>query len=419
MLVRIEHAQFSSPKKGLKRKGSMKRRKDGLYPRHKKGKEGIWCFRFKGCDGTWREKSTGTKDNKGARKLKKQWLQMVEEGSLPTDKADWTVEQACTDWVRTHAARLKSTKAQSNEQSYLRTLLRRLGSKRLKAITLDHLKNYQLERSREVRERPINLELGILINTLREENLWRGSLLKYKRLTEPESEVGEALDIDQLQRLEATASSNDAWQVAYCAEVLAARTGLRGGEIKKLRLGMIDLEHRRIRISRKSTKTNAGARWVELNQGAFSALACLCRRAELLGARDPEHFLLPADLSRHTKTTDPLKGGRGFDPTRHQMSWDTAWRRLRKAAGLPGLRFHNLRHTFVTRQAELGTPLQVVQDMVGHMSAAVTKQYRHISEKVARAAVDKLDTLYKEPVFVDSLVDNAELLNAAPSKLLN
>jgi integrase len=49
---------------------------------------------------------------------------------------------------------------------------------------------------------------------------------------------------DQLQRLEATASSNDAWQVAYCAEILAARTGLRGGEIKKLRLGMVDLERR-------------------------------------------------------------------------------------------------------------------------------------------------------------------------------
>jgi integrase len=158
---------------------------------------------------------------------------------------------------------------------------------------------------------------------------------------------------------------------------------------------------------------------VELNQGAFAALARLYRRAELLGAREPEHFLLPADLSRHTKATDPLKGGRGFDPTRHPMSWDTAWRRLRKAAGLPGLRFHNLRHTFVTRQAELGTPLQVVQDMVGHMSAAVTKQYRHISEKVARAAVERLDALYQPPTFVDELVDVAHKPESLASKLLN
>jgi integrase len=305
------------------------------------------------------------------------------------------------------------------EQSNLRILLRRFGSRKLKAITLDNLKEYQLARSKEVRERPINLELRILVNTLKEENLWRGSLLKYKRMTEPDSEVGEALDIEQLQRLEAVASSNDAWQVAYCAELLAARTGLRGGEIKKLRLGMVDLTGRKIRISRKITKTNAGARWVELNQGALAAAARLCRRAEMLGAHNPDHFLLPADLSRHTKETDPLKGGRGFDPTRHQMSWDTAWRSLRKAAGLDGLRFHNLRHTFVTRQAELGTPLQVVQDMVGHMSPAVTKMYRHISEKVARAAVDKLDALYKEPTFVDKLVDVAEPVPAEASKLLN
>jgi len=76
-----------------------------------------------------------------------------------------------------------------------------------------------------------------------------------------------------------------------------------------------------------------------------------------------------------------------------------------------------LRHTFVTRQAELGTPLQVVQDMVGHMSAAVTKQYRHISEKVARAAVERLDALYQPPTFVDELVDVAHKPESVASKL--
>ncbi len=30
------------------------------------------------------------------------------------------------------------------------------------------------------------------------------------------------------------------------------------------------------------------------------------------------------------------------------LKWDTAWRGLRDAAGLPGLRFHDLRHTVMT-----------------------------------------------------------------------
>jgi hypothetical protein len=36
------------------------------------------------------------------------------------------------------------------------------------------------------------------------------------------------------------------------------------------------------------------------------------------------------------------------------LKWDTAWRALRDAAGLPGLRFHDLRHTVITELAEMG-----------------------------------------------------------------
>jgi integrase len=238
----------------------------------------------------------------------------------------------------------------------------------------------------------------------------------YKRLSGPESEVGEALSEQNLLHLETIASSNGDWEVAYCAEVLAANTGMRGGEIKKLRIGMVDLVARRIRITRKSTKTDAGARWVELNQCAFPAVYRLYQRAQLLGASSPEHYLLPADLSRHTKSSDPLKGRRGFDPTKHQMSWDTAWRNLRKAAGFWTLRFHSMRHTFITRLAEIGVPLEVTQAAVGHMSSAITTHYRHISDNVARAAVEKLDAIRKAPRFVDVLVDVPE---APTPKLLN
>jgi integrase len=159
-----------------------------------------------------------------------------------------------------------------------------------------------------------------------------------------------------------------------------------------------------------------GARWVELNQCAFPAVYRLYQRAQLLGASNPDHYLLPADLSRHTKNSDPLKGGRGFDPTKHQMSWDTAWRNLRKAAGFEKLRFHSMRHTFITRLAEIGVPLEVTQAAVAHMSSAITRHYRHISDNVARAAVEKLDAIRKTPRFVDVLVD---VPDAPRSKLLN
>jgi integrase len=126
------------------------------------------------------------------------------------------------------------------------------------------------------------------------------------------------------------------WLVAYNAEVLAANSGIRGGEIKQLQLGDINLEARRLRIRRKGTKTDAGARLVELNHSALEALTKLYMRAQTLGAADPNHYLLPADLSRHTKSSDPPRGQLGFDATKHRNSWHSAWRSLLTAAGLEG-----------------------------------------------------------------------------------
>jgi integrase len=387
------------------------RRQNGLYRRN----GGIFCFRYKNQDGMWREKSTGTSDRKAAVAQKGNFLDALKNDELPGDKAEWTVEQACSRWVDQHV--LRSTKAKSNERSSLRQLVRLFGEKKLKAITLDHLKDYQAKRSEAVAARPINLELGILVKVLKEENLWKRSLSEhYRRLKEPDGEIATALSIDELARLERTAASRDSWLVAYCAEVLAATTGMRGGEIKKLRLGAIDLENRRIRITRSSTKTDAGARLIELNRDALIAAAKLRNRAETLGAVLPAHYLLPADLSKHTRQADPLHGGRGFDPTQHQVSWNTAWRNLRNAAGLRNLRFHDLRHTFVTMMGERGVPLQVLAAMVGHLSPAMVRYYTHISGNAARAAVEMLEKDRITPQFVDVFVDDPK---SAGVKLLN
>lgn len=281
-------------------------KQNGLFRRR-----GIFGFRVKD-EGGWREKSTGTSDRKGALAFKQRFEEDLANDYLPTETADWTVEQACTRWVEHHV--LGTAKAKANERSLLNQLVRsRMAEKKLRNVTLDDLKSYQSERSKFVGPRAINLELRIVINVLKESNLWRRSLEEnYRRLTEPESELGRALTMKQLGHLETVSASRDAWMVAHCAEVLASNTGLRGGELKRLRMGAVNLEGRRVTIKRKTTKTNAGAREVELNIAAMNAISKLYYRAETLGANSPDHFLLPADLSRHTQATDPMRG-RGFD----------------------------------------------------------------------------------------------------------
>jgi integrase len=122
------------------------------------------------------------------------------------------------------------------------------------------------------------------------------------------------------------------------------------------------------------------------------AAARLLLRASLLkpATTQPKHYLIPKHLSHiaHGKH----KGELGYDPTQHQQYWDTAWHSLTKKAGFPGLRFHDLRHTFITHMVELGVSLGVISTFVGHMSTRMVRHYTHVSSGAARKAVELLDS---------------------------
>jgi Phage integrase family len=102
---------------------------------------------------------------------------------------------------------------------------------------------------------------------------------------------------------------------------------------------------------------------------------------------------MPKHLSRIAHGSH--KGERGYDPNQHQQYWDTAWRTLTAKAGLAALRFHDLRHTFITHMVERGVSLGTIQAFVGHMSTRMLTHCTHTSSGAARKAVELLDS---EPI---------------------
>jgi integrase len=178
-----------------------------------------------------------------------------------------------------------------------------------------------------------------------------------------------------------------------------------------------DLEERNAEILRQSER-DAGARHIELNLDATKAAARLVFRAHKLGATEPEHYLMPKHLSRIM--FGPDKGKRGYDPNQHQRYWDTAWHSLTSAVRCPrcgkvqapakncrvetcnanmhgltsateGLRFHDLRHSFITHMVERGVPLGTIGSFVGQMSARMIRHYTHITTGAGRKAAETLD----------------------------
>ena len=79
-----------------------------------------------------------------------------------------------------------------------------------------------------------------------------------------------------------------------------------------------------------------------------------------------------------------------FDPTTHGNSWWTAWRSLTKKAGLPGFRFHDLRHCVITSLAESGAPDSVIMGIAGRVSRRMLGRYSHVRMETKREALEKL-----------------------------
>jgi integrase len=61
-------------------------------------------------------------------------------------------------------------------------------------------------------------------------------------------------------------------------------------------------------------------------------------------------------------------------------------------AGLPSIRFHNLRHSAASLMLAQGVPLKTIQEILGHSSIAVTSGfYAHLGEQLKREAADAMD----------------------------
>ena len=70
------------------------------------------------------------------------------------------------------------------------------------------------------------------------------------------------------------------------------------------------------------------------------------------------------------------------------------FKNLLKKAGLPDIRFHDLRHTAATLMLLQGVPVKVVQERLGHTQISLTLgTYAHVLPSMDKDAADKLDQL--------------------------
>ena len=264
------------------------------------------------------------------------------------------------------------------ERERLSLIKQHFGDVKLSAVTPDAIAVYQKVRHEAgIANRTLNMDVGALRRVLKHCGRWRTLQHRVQNLPEESGPIGRALTPDEQKRLFEAAASKPEWEHVYCAATAAANTSMRPVEVKHLRRRDVDLFTGTVTVVRSKNVTSH--RIIPLNQAARKALGRMLERADGLGFTDPDHYLWPA-----------CQWGR-FDPTRPIRKWDTAWRALRDAAGLPGLRFHDLRHTFITELAEMGIPDHVMESITGHLSRRMLEHYSHIRLEAKRNALDALE----------------------------
>jgi integrase len=164
--------------------------------------------------------------------------------------------------------------------------------------------------------------------------------------------------------LEAANEAGDRLEALY---VLAIHTGMRQGELFSLKWDDVDLDTRVLRV--RGTKTVRSRRTVTLSETALDALRshleCQLGEIDKAGSLWRENGLvfttaIGTPLNRQNLTQ------RSFKP-------------LLERAGLPRIRFHDLRHTCATILLSRGVHAKFVQELLGHATIAITLDtYSHI-----------------------------------------
>jgi integrase len=148
-------------------------------------------------------------------------------------------------------------------------------------------------------------------------------------------------------------------------------SGARKSEVLSMRWSDLDLNAGTWTKPHSRTKQNE-RHVVPLSAPARAILADLATEKP-----DPSGFIFPA-----------RRGASG--PMR---TVEKPWRTICKAAGITGLRTHDLRHSYAAQLASSGIGLYTIGKLLGHRKPSTTARYSHLTTTALREATERVGAL--------------------------
>src|SRR5215203_1347416 len=335
-------------------------------------KSGGWCAQYTVYTSEGRKRRTlyGKTRQEVAAKLSKAFADR--EGGLTFDAGTMTVGGYLARWLSHSVRDTVSQRTYERYESIVRVhLAPALGRVKLKALTPAHVRGLYREKldsglsPRSVLH--IHRTLSKALKQATDDGLIPRNVAAPVKPPRPRREEIRLLNHQQVQALFETARE-DRLEALY---VVAVTTGLRRGELQGLKWEDLDLEAGTLQVRRTLSKPKGGwifeapksgkGRSIRLTRKAISALRehrkrQLEERMQKAGLWREHGLVFPSGIGT------PLLGG----------NLNRAFKATLQRAGLPSIRFHDLRHTCATLLLRQGVNPMYVQELLGHSDISIT-----------------------------------------------
>ncbi len=185
----------------------------------------------------------------------------------------------------------------------------------------------------------------------------------------------QTIPAEQLQAFLTEAKATGVYEMYY----IELSTGLRRGELLGLKWEDIDMKQGIIRVRRQVSRIDGKIVDAPLKtKNSYRAVTISPQAVEVLKAQKE-------------KTNDeyvfPSPNGGPISPD----SVNNMLKRVLERAGIPKVRFHDLRHTFATLALQNGVDIKTVSGMLGHFSAGFTLDtYAHVTTAAQKEAAQTM-----------------------------
>jgi integrase len=217
-------------------------------------------------------------------------------------------------------------------------------------------------------------------------------------MLEVNKDVGISLPVEVSEALLEACSLSES-RLLYPFVMTCFETGSRSGVVKTLQWGRIDFKGRGLRFAKDKTKSGSW-RTIPISSRAMATLEVW---AANFPRREPKDYVFPREVYQQAK------GGKmkvvWSDPKHHLTSLQRAWETALECAGwiLAGrpdamenvesvkCRFHDLRHTAISRMIANKTPIPIIAVLVGWSPTTMwemAQRYGHFDIDTLREHVE-------------------------------